>query len=147
MSDNGFMQFTYPVKLTRDRKDGGYVVSCRDIPEAITQGDSIAKALSEAEGALQAAIEGRIEDGLDIPVPSRPKRDERMVPTPITTALKAAVYTEMREQAVTKSERARRMDVNEKEARRMLDPRHPTRVPTLERALAALGRRAEIAVS
>ena len=85
-------QFTYPVKLTRDRKDGGYVVSCRDIPEAITQGDSIAKALSEAEGALQAAIEGRIEDGLDIPVPSRPKRDERMVPTPITTALKAAVY-------------------------------------------------------
>ena len=68
-------QFTYPVKLTRDRKDGGYVVSCRDIPEAITQGDSIAKALSEAEGALQAAIEGRIEDGLDIPVPSRPKRD------------------------------------------------------------------------
>jgi hypothetical protein len=27
--------FTYPVKLTRDRKDGGYVVSCRDIPEVI----------------------------------------------------------------------------------------------------------------
>lgn len=140
-------QFTYPVKLTRDRKDGGYVVSCRDIPEAITQGDSIAKALSEAEGALQAAIEGRIKDDLDIPAPSRAKRDERMVPTPITTALKAAVYTEMREQAVTKSELARRMHVNEKEARRMLDPRHPTRVPTLERALAALGRRAEIAVS
>ena len=140
-------QFTYPVKLTRDRKDGGYVVSCRDLPEAITQGDSIANALSEAEGALQAAIEGRIEDGLDIPVPSRLKRDERMVPTPITTALKAAVHTEMREQAVSKSELARRMHVNEKEARRMLDPRHPTRVPTLERALAVLGRRAEIAVS
>ena len=33
------------------------------------------------------------------------------------------------------------------EARRMLDPKHPTKVPTLERALAALGRRAEIEVS
>ena len=141
------LQFTYPVKLTRDRKDGGYVVSCRDIPEVITQGNSIEEALREAEGALQAAIECRLEDGLDIPVPSPAKRGERMVPTPITTALKAAVYTEMRGQRVSKSELARRMHVNEKEARRMLDPRHPTRVPTLERALAVLGRRAEIAVS
>jgi antitoxin HicB len=141
------LQFTYPVKLTRDRKDGGYVVSCRDIPEVITQGNTVEEALREAEGALQAAIECRLEDGFDIPAPSIAKRGERMVPTPITTALKAAVYTEMRGQRVSKSELARRMQVNEKEARRMLDPRHPTRVPTLERALAVLGRRAAIAVS
>jgi antitoxin HicB len=140
-------QFIYPVKLTRDRKDSGYVVGCRDLPEAITQGDTIEEALSEAEGALQAAIEGRIEDGLDIPEPTRARRGERMVSTPITTALKAAVYLAMREQRVSKSELARRMHMDEKEARRMLDPRHPTRVPTLERALSALGRRAEIAVS
>jgi predicted RNase H-like HicB family nuclease len=61
------LRLTYPVKLIPDRKDGGYVVSCRDIPEAITQGATIAEALAEAEGALQAAIESRIEDGLDIP--------------------------------------------------------------------------------
>lgn len=47
----------------------------------------------------------------------------------------------------SKSELAKRMRVHEKEARRMLDPWHPTRVPTLERTLAVLGRRAEIAVS
>lgn len=141
------LRFTYPVKLARDRKDGGYVVRCRDIPEAITQGDSVEEALGEAEGALQAAIEGRIEDGFDIPAPSRAQRGERMASTPITTALKAAVYLAMREQGISKSELARRMRVHEKEARRMLDPHHPTRVPTLERALAVLGRRAEIAVS
>lgn len=141
------LRFTYPIKLTRDRKDGGYVVSCRDIPEAITQGNSIEEALAEAEGALQAAIEGRVEDGLDIPAPTRAKHGERMIPTPITTALKAAVYLAMREQGVSKSELARRMQVHEKEARRMLDPHHKTKVPALERALAVLGRRAEIAVS
>ena len=140
------LRFAYPVKLTRDRKDGGYVVSCRDIPEAITQGESVEEALAEAEGALQAAIEGRIEDDLEIPAPSAAKRGERMVATPITTALKAAVYVSMREQRVSKSELARRMRVHEKEARRMLDPKHPTKVATLERALAALGKRAEIAV-
>jgi len=141
------LRFTYPIKLIRDRKDGGYVVTCRDLPEAITQGETVEGALAEAEGALQAAIEGRIEDGLEIPAPSRPKHGERMAATPITTALKAAVYVSMGEQQVSKSELARRMRVHEKEARRMLDPKHPTKVPTLERALAALGRRAEIAVS
>ena len=39
------------------------------------------------------------------------------------------------------------MQVNEKEARRMLDPKHPTKVQTLERALAVLGRRAQIEVN
>ena len=140
------LRFTYPVRLTRDRRAGGYVVSCRDIPEAITQGETVVQALAEAEGALQAAIEGRIEDDLEIPAPSAAKRGERTVATPITTALKAAVYVSMSEQRVSKSELARRMRVHEKEARRMLDPKHPTKVPTLERALAALGKRAEIAV-
>jgi antitoxin HicB len=141
------LRFTYPVKLTSDRKDGGYVVTCRDVPEAITQGETTVEALAEAEGALQAAIECRIEDGLDIPAPSQPKRGERLATTPITTALKAAVYIALRDSGISKSEFARRMQVNEKEARRMLDPKHPTKVPTLERALAALGRRAEIEVN
>ena len=103
-------------------------------------------ALAEAAGALQAALEARIEDGLDIPAPSARKRGERLVGTPITTALKAAVHVALRDAGVSKSELARRMQVDEKEARRMLDPRHPTKVPTLERALAVLGRRAEIEV-
>ena len=59
--------------------------------------------MSEAEGALQAAIEGRIEDDLDIPAPSRPKRGERMVATPITTALKAADYLLTRRRGVSKA--------------------------------------------
>ena len=141
------LRFTYAVKLTRDLKHGGYVITCRDLPEAITQGESVKDAISEAEGALQAAIEGRIEDDMEIAAPTRPRRGERLVATPITTALKAAVYSAMRKQRVSKSELARLMRVHEKEARRMLDPRHPTKVPTLERALAALGRRAEVEVT
>ncbi len=139
-------KFAYPVRLTTDAKDGGYVVTCRDLPEAITQGDSIEEALSEAEGAIQAALEARIEDDLEIPVPSKPEHGEEVVSPPISTVLKAAVYVEMKEQAISKSELARRMHVNEKEARRMLDPKHPTKVPTLERALAVLGRRPVVSV-
>lgn len=67
--------------------------------------------------------------------------------TPVTTVLKAATYLALRDQVISKSELARRMRVDEKETQRMLDPRHPMKVPTLARALAVLGLRAEIEVS
>lgn len=52
------MQFAYAFKLTRDRKDGGYVVTCRDIAEAITQGDSVEHAITEAERRLASSHRG-----------------------------------------------------------------------------------------
>ncbi|MEW6513356.1 MAG: type II toxin-antitoxin system HicB family antitoxin [Pseudomonadota bacterium] len=139
-------RFTYPITLTSDA-DGGYVVTCRDVPEVVTQGESVEEAIGEAEGALEAAIEMRIEDGLDIPLPTAKKRGEHLAGLPINTAMKAALYITMREQNVSKSELARRLGLDEKEARRMLDPKHGTKVPALERALHALGKRVELVVA
>lgn len=140
-------EFVYPARFVRDRKDGGYVVSFRDVPEAITQADSLAGCVEEAAGALQAAIEGRIMDGLEIPTPSRAKRGERLVAVPVQTALKAALYLAMRECGITRVELARRLRIDEKEARRMLDPHHATKAERLERALAVLGRHVELRVA
>ena len=72
-------QFTHAVKLTPDKRDGGYVVTSRDFPEAITQGDTIDEALAAAADALEEAIAGRIDDGREIPAPSAAKRGERAV--------------------------------------------------------------------
>lgn len=139
-------QFTYPVTLTPDTQDGGYVVTCRDVPEVVTQGETIEEAIGAAEGALEAAIEMRIEDGMEIPVPSARRRGEHLAGLPVGTAMKAALYVSMREQNVSKADLARRLGLDEKEARRMLDPKHGTKVPTLERALHALGKRVELVV-
>ena len=139
-------RFTFPVVLTPDKKEGGFVVTCRDVPEVVTQGESIEDAISEAAGALEAAIEMRIEDGLGIPVPSTKKRGEHLACVPVGTAMKAALYVSMQEQNVSKADLARRLGLDEKEARRMLDPKHGTKVPALERALHALGKRIELVV-
>lgn len=139
--------FTYPIVLTPDKKAGGYVVTCRDVPEAVTQGESLAHALEEAAGALQAAIEMRIEDGRDIPVPSAQKRGEHPVALPVSTAMKAALYMTMHEQGITKTDLARLLQLDEKEARRILSPRHATKVSTLERALHVLGKRVEVSIA
>jgi len=133
-------QFTYTVKLTPDKQDGGYVVTCRDLPEAITQGNSVEDALVEAADALEEAIAARIDDGREIPEPTAKKRGERSVSVPPSMALKAAVYLAVRDAGISNSELARRLHLDEKEARRILDPHHPTKLPRIEAALAALGR-------
>ena len=140
-------EFAYPARFAPDKKDGGFVVTFRDIPEAITQGDTVEECREEAAGALQAALEGRIMSDLDIPKASKLKRGEYLIAVPVQTALKAALYLEMGKAGITRVELARRLHIDEKEARRMLDPHHPTKADRLERALAVLGRHAELRVA
>jgi antitoxin HicB len=140
-------EFVYPARFTRDREAGGFVVAFRDVPEAITQGDSRESCLENSAGALQASLEGRMLSNLDIPQASAPRRGERMISVPIQTALKAALYLEMRETGTTRVELARRMGIHEREARRMLDPYHPTKADRLEQALASLGKHVQLSVA
>ncbi|HOT29871.1 MAG TPA: type II toxin-antitoxin system HicB family antitoxin [Candidatus Ozemobacteraceae bacterium] len=139
------MKFAYPVLLTPD-PDGGFVVSCRDLPEAITQGETEADAVENAEGAVQAAIEFRIEKELDIPAPSRARTGEVMAAVPVLTALKAALFRATSGKRGAKTALARALGIDEKEVRRMLDPRHATKAATIEHALAVLGFRLVISL-
>lgn len=133
--------FSYPVLLTADEADGGFVVSFPDLPEAITQGEGAADALAQAADALEEAVAGRLRRGDDIPAPSRPRHGQHTVPVPAQTAVKAALYLALREAGLSKVELAARLGCDEKEVRRLLDPRHPSKLPRLQAALAILGQR------
>ena len=137
----------YPVRFTPDTVDGGFTVTCRDFPEVITQGDALADCLAEAADCLEEAVASRIKRGADIPEPSAPQAVEQLVAVPLSMSLKAALYLTMKEEGISKSELARRMECDEKDVRRMLDPRHPTKAPAIERALALLGRRVVVGIS
>ncbi len=132
--------FVYPVKLTADKEDGGFVVTFRDLPEAISQGENIKDALSEAVDCLEEAIANRIVMDLSIPIPSNCKKGEYLIFLPVQMSAKAALYLTMKEIDVSKVELARRLQCDEKEIRRLLDPRHPSKLPRIEAALAIIGR-------
>lgn len=133
-------EFAYPVTLTPDEADGGFVVTFLDVPEAITQGDDTADALFQASDALDEAIAGRIRRGDPIPEPSAPDPGQAVVPVPALTAAKAALYLALQEARVNKSELAARLGCDEKEVRRLLDPKHSSKLSGIQRALAALGK-------
>lgn len=131
--------FAYPTKLTEDKDDGGYIVTFRDIPEAITQGDTIEACMIEARDCLDEAIAGRIDDREDIPIPSKAIKHEYIINVPVMTAVKASLYIKMKESSFTNTKLAKLLDIDEKEVRRMLDPHHGTKVSAMERALSLLG--------
>ena len=78
-------RYSYAVTLTED-PDGGYVVTFRDFPEAITQGDDIAESLSAASDCLSEAIAARIDDQRELPLPSDLVAGKHLVPVPLRMA-------------------------------------------------------------
>jgi antitoxin HicB len=139
-------RFEYSVTLKPER-NGAFTVTFPDLPEAITSGKDRADALDQAADCLEEAIAGRIADELDIPVPSTPKRGQSVVAVPAPMAAKAALYLAMRDSKISKTELARRLRCDEKEVRRMLDPRHATKLATIAKALQLLGKRLIIGMS
>jgi antitoxin HicB len=133
--------FTYPAILTPDLGGSGFTVTFRDLPEAITQGENTPDALAQGADCLEEAIAARIRLSESIPLPSRLRKEEYPISMPVLMAAKAALFLAVKESAVTNSELARRLNLDEKEVRRLLDPRHKSKINRIEAALEALGQR------
>ena len=140
------LTFVYPAKFERGDKPGVIVITFRDLSEAITQGNGEKDALWQAADCLEEVIAGRIADGREIPEPSKASRRERLIAVPAPMAAKAALYLAMRGAGITNVELARKLGCDEKEVRRMLDPRHPTKLPRIKEALDLLGKRLVVSV-
>lgn len=139
------VEFIYPAKATTDQ-DGRVLVSFPDVHGAATDGENLEEALLDARDCLAEAIAAVMFAGEDLPRPSQEKRSKLLVPLPASIAIKAALYSAMREQKRSNMWLARKLKVNEKEARRMLDPYHTTKLPRMYDALIALGKEMVISV-
>ena len=139
-------RFEYAVAL-KPAQEGGFVVTCRDLPQLITQGDDMAHALAEAADAMDEVFAAYVLGGLDFPVPSKPKRGEHLVSPPAETVAKAALYVAMREAGINKMQLAKRLGVDEKEVRRLLDPHYGSKLPRIAQAIELLGQRLVIGLN
>ena len=121
-------------------KEGGFVVTFPDIPEAITQGESVEDALLHAADVLESALDYYIEEGLPIPAPSKPKRGQHLVELPASYTAKILLLNEMAAQKVRPAELARRLKVTPQEVTRLIDVHHTTKIDGIAGALKALGK-------
>lgn len=138
--------FNYPVKLTK-QKEGGYLVEFPDLPEAITQGETIADAIQEATDCLEEAIANRIIMKLNIPKASTPRKNQRLVSLHATIASKVALYITIRDKRLSNVSLAKKLKCDEKEVRRLLDPHYTSKLPRIEHALNILGKRLDVGIA
>jgi antitoxin HicB len=130
--------YAYAAVFEPTEREGGFVVTFPDIPEAITEGDDMADARAQAADALGVALLTYLEMGRALPEPAA--TGHMVAPEP-EVAAKIAVIETFRTAGISRSELARRIGKDEKEARRLLDPDTATKLPMLKAALAAMGQR------
>jgi antitoxin HicB len=138
--------YVYRALFEPGARRGNIVVTFPDVPEVVTQGRGEADARTMAEEALGLVLLTYLERGS--PLPKARARTRGLVEIAIApdVAAKLAVLEAFKDAGISKSELARRIGRDEKEVRRILDPRHPTKLPALSTALRALGKRLVVGV-
>ena len=138
-------RFRYPARLTYASEtaadDKGSVVTFRDLPEAITQGEDVQDALAMAADGLEEAVWMRIKLGEPIPAPSDPEPGEHLVSLSAAMSAKALLACAIRDAGIDRPQLATRLGWPEDRLRRMLHPDTPVDLPEFERVLAVLGKR------
>lgn len=135
----------YPATFTPD-PGGGFVVTFRDIPEAITQGENEDEAMNMAADALLTAMDFYFDDKRLVPLPSLPRKRERLVALPASASVKVLLLNEMIAQKVSASELARRMGTIPQDVNRLINLQHATKIDKVERALDALGKQLQFSI-
>lgn len=119
--------------------EGGYVVTFRDIPEAITQADSLGEAQAMAANALLTAMDFYFEERRAVPDPSNTLAGEKLVALPASASAKIALLNAMVESKTRPSDLARGMGMRPQDVTRILDLHHVTKIDTIADAFKALG--------
>jgi len=127
--------------------DGGYTVSFRDIPEALTCGDTLDDARAMAADALLTAMDFYFDDRRPVPAPSAAVDSEELVALPASAWSKILLLNTMLGQQIAPAELARRMGVRPQEVTRIMDLGHATKIDTIEKALAALDHQLQLSVA
>ena len=139
--------YAYRALFEAGDRRGTIVVTFPDVPEAVTQGRGEIDARAMAEEALGLVLLTYVERGDSLPKPRAKGRRLTEIAVAPDVAAKLAVLESFAAAGISKSELARRIGKDEKEVRRILDPRHPTKLPALTAALRALGKRLVVGVA
>lgn len=142
------MQPLVYIALVREEAPGAFSVFFPDVPEAITQGDTMDEAIVNAADALSAALEAYLSRGREWPVltPLPEGAGETAIGVPVDPALaaRALLANTMRAKRLSNVAVAELMGKDEKVVRRILAGQNASLDLTLD-ALRAVGVRPALA--
>jgi len=134
----------YPIIIQPDEEF--FMVTFPDIPEAITQGETMEQARHVALDALETALDFYFEAPRAVPAPSPIQAGGEFVELPASVSAKVLLLNEMIGQQVRPAELARRLNTTPQEVNRLTDLHHTTKIDRIAVALKALGKTLEMRV-
>jgi antitoxin HicB len=127
----------YPVIIEKSG-ESSFFVSFPDIPEALTQGETLEEALAMGRDALETALEFYFEE---------PKPDQLVVELSPSLWAKVLLLNEMVLQNMRPADLARKLSVRPQEVTRLMNLKHPTKIDTISSAFNAMGKTLEFVVA
>ncbi len=134
------MNIIYSAKIIFDKIEKRYMVSFPDLDEAITEGESLEEALFNASEVLTLTLEGRLDEGMEIPKPSKNKGKNNYYSIVPSARVQAALLIKKAKGQHSIAELARALETSWPAAARLEDPHHWPTLRQLERAANATGK-------
>ncbi|MBQ6450682.1 MAG: type II toxin-antitoxin system HicB family antitoxin [Solobacterium sp.] len=96
-----YMKEPYRMEITPDPEEGGYVISFPDLPGCLTSGETIEKAVQNAEDAKRAWFSATIEEQITIPDPRRLEKYSGQFKLRIPRSLHVRLAEQARQEGVS----------------------------------------------
>ena len=131
------MKIAYQAMIEKD--EHGFFVQFPDLSEAHTEGRTESEAVFNAEEVLNLTLEGRIEEGMEIPEALEYEGGVWIYPAARIQA--ALLIRKARAGNKTLAELARALDTSWPSAQQLENPKNSPSLKRLEKAATALGKR------
>ncbi len=131
------MKVIYPAKIAKDT-NGKYFVKFSDIPGAITEGETLDEAIFNASEAITGVLEVMIEEGVDVPIPSKVKKGEHLIAP--EARVQSALLLHWGRGDRTIAEIARSVNTSWAAIQKLEKPGHTPSLSQLEKVAHALGK-------
>ena len=136
------MKYAYPCIFEPEGDEsyeGWYNVSFPGIPGALTCGRDWKTAMIMAEDCLVVSLASYVDRQRELPEPSPWQKGQELFTVQPLIAAQLDLYNAMREQGVTVSDLAQRLNLPEADARRLLSLDYKTSINEVAEALECLG--------
>lgn len=122
-----------------------FLVTCPDLPEVTTFGETVEEAISMGGLAIEEAIARRLSSFGDIPKPT--SRTGHRVRVSLQSEAKVRLKWVLDESGLTRADLARLLDWKRPQVDRLFDPMHATRMDQYDLAFQSLNKSPELMVS
>lgn len=141
-SESVVLAYSAKVGKSRDR----YLVTFRDLKNVFAAGATLEEAVFNARQALDGVLASMLDHGLDIPVPTVPRRGEYEVPVGLAISAPLSLYLMRKRMNLTMSQVAAALGVTYQRYQSIEKPGANITARTLQAAAAAMGAVVELKI-